>query len=186
MIARNWMNVSGPINYNTLAGDGSGGNNQSAPDDGSTVFSTNVNPALLVEGTNVLAVEVHQSDLGSSDVWIDVELLGFAPIIRNQPPLVTLDSPVYNAYYLAPASITLTATASDASALLLSRSDVVRSEPLRSSTLPNELSVLSGSEMPTGRRVEAPPDANQRNWPPKSKSALSATPAIASAARSSA
>lgn len=35
-----------------------------------------VNPALLVEGGNVLAVEMHQANLTSSDLSFDLELIG--------------------------------------------------------------------------------------------------------------
>jgi len=44
-------------------------------------FSTNINRAVLVEGTNVLAVEIHQSGTTSTDVSFDLALsaLGFSP-----------------------------------------------------------------------------------------------------------
>lgn len=44
--------------------------------DESTVFETFIDPALLVEGTNVLAVELHQSSVSSSDLSFDLELVG--------------------------------------------------------------------------------------------------------------
>jgi hypothetical protein len=40
-----------------------------------TYYSTNPNPAVLLVGTNVLAVEVHQSGLTSSDVSMDAQLV---------------------------------------------------------------------------------------------------------------
>ncbi len=41
-------------------------------------FTTNVPPALLVEGTNLLAVEIHQQSAGSSDVSFDLRLTSLA------------------------------------------------------------------------------------------------------------
>jgi hypothetical protein len=61
--------AAGTVNYLTLAA--------SASDDGNAWFSTNVQPALLVAGTNVLAVELHQSAANSSDISFDLEFLGF-------------------------------------------------------------------------------------------------------------
>src|SRR5437667_11946146 len=51
------------------------------PEDETTHFyATNVNSALLVTGTNVLAVEVHQVNNTSSDISFDAELLGGRPL----------------------------------------------------------------------------------------------------------
>jgi hypothetical protein len=47
-------------------------------------FETPVDPALLVEGANTLAVEIHQCNTGSSDLTFDLELLGDV-----QAPLAT-------------------------------------------------------------------------------------------------
>jgi tartrate-resistant acid phosphatase type 5 len=47
-----------------------------ASDDGQTAVSADVDPSLLVAGSNVLAVEVHQSAPDSSDVTFDAELGG--------------------------------------------------------------------------------------------------------------
>jgi len=41
-------------------------------------FTTNVPPALLVEGTNLLAVEIHQQSATSSDVSFDLRLTALA------------------------------------------------------------------------------------------------------------
>jgi hypothetical protein len=54
-----------------------------------TVFiATNLPPDQLVEGTNLLAVEIHQAAADSSDISFDLELIGTqpgAPIILSQP-----------------------------------------------------------------------------------------------------
>jgi type 1 glutamine amidotransferase len=42
--------------------------------DESTFFTTNVNTALLIDGTNLLAVEIHQQSAASSDVSFDLRL----------------------------------------------------------------------------------------------------------------
>lgn len=49
-----------------------------AGEDETRFFTTNVNPALLVEGTNCLAIEVHQSSATSSDFSFDARLTALA------------------------------------------------------------------------------------------------------------
>ncbi len=62
--------ANGPVDYTTRAATAVGG----ADED--TFFSTNVSAALLIEGTNLLAVEIHQSSTTSSDVSFDLYLGG--------------------------------------------------------------------------------------------------------------
>ncbi|MDX2067323.1 MAG: DUF839 domain-containing protein [Haliscomenobacter sp.] len=64
-VARSNM-PSGAITYSTFSGGNTGTETAYNP----FVISKNV----LVQGTNVIAVEVHQSDLGSSDMTFDLEL----------------------------------------------------------------------------------------------------------------
>jgi hypothetical protein len=45
-----------------------------ANDDGNTFLTFNINPALLVNGTNTLAAEIHQASAGSSDISFDLRL----------------------------------------------------------------------------------------------------------------
>lgn len=59
---------TGNINFNTFASAAIGGGDESA----FTQFS--VDAGLLLEGTNVIAVEVHQASAGSSDVSFDLRL----------------------------------------------------------------------------------------------------------------
>jgi hypothetical protein len=73
-----------------------------------TVASTN-----LVEGTNVLAVEIHQQAPNSSDISFFLQLVGLPRINRNQFPVVALTNLVNGTSFVAPASITLAAAASD-------------------------------------------------------------------------
>ena len=69
-----------------------------------------VSPGLLVSGVNVLAVEVHQANLTSSDVSFDLELL---PNVPPAPPQVTLTAPANGATFVGPINLTLTAATSD-------------------------------------------------------------------------
>jgi len=73
----------GPVNYLTLA------TNAVAGAEETLYFQKAVAPALLREGTNVLAVEIHQSNPSSSDVSFDLSLTGtrtlLAPAILAQP-----------------------------------------------------------------------------------------------------
>jgi len=75
--------TNGPITYTTLAASTVGG-----ADETSNFFSTAVNPALLVNGTNLLAVEIHQVSATSSDISFDLELLGLRP---PPPPILSLE-----------------------------------------------------------------------------------------------
>jgi hypothetical protein len=64
-----------------------------AADDGAVYNPTNLNPGLLVNGTNLLAVEVHQANAGSSDLSFDLELLGDYAAVTNPPPTVAAKIP---------------------------------------------------------------------------------------------
>ncbi|MDB6035148.1 MAG: metallophosphoesterase, partial [Verrucomicrobiales bacterium] len=67
---------NGSVNSSTLA--------TNATDDGKVFFTNSVNPALLVEGTNVLAVEIHQTSATSTDISFDLYLHAkVAPSILN-------------------------------------------------------------------------------------------------------
>lgn len=57
---------NGPVNYLTPA--------YPATDDGQSWFTTNVSPALLQKGTNLIAVEIHQEGATNSDLSFDLSL----------------------------------------------------------------------------------------------------------------
>jgi hypothetical protein len=59
---------AGPVSYNTLAAP--------ASDNGTTFLQSVVSASHLISGTNVLAVEIHQTDKSSSDISFDLELKG--------------------------------------------------------------------------------------------------------------
>jgi hypothetical protein len=71
------------ITYQTLATNQS---TTSAPAD-NTVDTANLNPGLLVAGTNIVAVEIHQFGASSSDVSFDFSLTG-QPTPQAPPPTV--------------------------------------------------------------------------------------------------
>lgn len=73
---------AGVIVYNTFADVVVSG-----ADETTTFFENSVDPALLKEGTNVLAVEIHQQNVASSDISFDLDLSGLAAP-PNQPPIV--------------------------------------------------------------------------------------------------
>ncbi|HEY0456857.1 MAG TPA: Ig-like domain-containing protein [Verrucomicrobiae bacterium] len=65
---------SGPINFSTPALTTIGNADET------NVVDTFVNPGMLVAGTNVIAVEMHQSSGTSSDLSFDLEVLGLRPV----------------------------------------------------------------------------------------------------------
>ena len=104
--AQRFNMAAGTVTYTTLTSN--------AADDGTNWWPATISASLLVPGTNVLAVEIHQTTVSSSDISFDLELQGVPKLSQNQPPVVSLTSPTNSAYYLGPSSVTLTASASDA------------------------------------------------------------------------
>lgn len=80
--------------------------------DENTFYDISANAGLLVEGRNVLAVEIHQANATSSDVSFDLEMTGYrtSPV----PPSVALTAPTNGSTYFAGTNVTLIATASGA------------------------------------------------------------------------
>ncbi len=76
---------SGSVGYTTLATAAIGNADESA------WIEASIDPALLVAGTNVMAVEIHQQSASSTDVSFDLELR--AVDNRPPPPSVSLTSP---------------------------------------------------------------------------------------------
>jgi hypothetical protein len=91
----------GPVNYQTFA---------SAAIDDSVFHAGQINPALLTAGPNLLAVEIHQANLTSSDVSLDLEL---RPNVSPTPPAVVLTAPANTATFFGPLDVALNATATD-------------------------------------------------------------------------
>jgi len=97
---------AGPVTYTTFASTVIGGADEN------TWYSTSLSPQSFQEGLNVFAVEIHQSDLTSSDIWFVMDLTGLPRIIHNLSPNVALTAPTNDSYYLN-TSIPLVAMASD-------------------------------------------------------------------------
>ena len=95
----------GAVNYLTPASTAVGG-----ADENSVYYGASVSPSLLINGTNLLAVEIHQSSGGSSDISFDAELTG---TLGPGAPIVDIISPAPNSVFTEPASVGITAQASD-------------------------------------------------------------------------
>jgi len=75
----------GPITYTTLASG-------TIEDPPNTFYPTNVAPNLLITGTNLVAVEIHQVLPSSSDISFDLELTG--AVLASPPTLHIEPNPV--------------------------------------------------------------------------------------------
>lgn len=93
----------GSIGYTTFASTTAGG------DDESAFHSFAIDPALLVKGKNVIAVEVHQANRTSSDISFDFALSGKGSA-ANQPPAV---QPFAELTVAWPSAVRLVAKVSD-------------------------------------------------------------------------
>lgn len=96
--------AAGPISYNSLALTAISGADETTP------VSVTLSPTLLRSGTNVLAVEVHQNSITSSDLGFDLELTA-RRMIPSAPATVYLTAPAAGARLVAPAALSLTAFA---------------------------------------------------------------------------
>jgi hypothetical protein len=77
---------AGTITYTTRA--------SSASDNGQTAIPFTINASAFVSGTNVIAVEVHQTNLYSFDMGFDLELIGnagTAPADQTPPTVLSLN-----------------------------------------------------------------------------------------------
>jgi hypothetical protein len=75
---------TGTITPTTLASSAVGGEDESA------IFEADIDPARFVAGTNVLAVEIHQSDANSSDLSFQLQLSALLQPIRDPRILTTI------------------------------------------------------------------------------------------------
>ena len=98
-------NLAAGALFNTLA-------TANAGDDGTAFLTANLNPALLVNGLNVLASEIHQDLVTSSDITWYMDLTG-SGADGNPAPTVAITSPTNTARLSAGSSITINATATD-------------------------------------------------------------------------
>ncbi len=79
-----------------------------------TIVTGTISATNLVEGTNIIAVEIHQQAANSSDISFYLQLVGAPVIIHNVSPMVALTNPANDQNFIAPVSITIEAAASDA------------------------------------------------------------------------
>ena len=75
----NMPGSSNALNYFTLA-------STAAPDDGNTPFGATVSASMLVNGLNIVAVEVHQNAPSSTDMSFNFDLRGNIGVSTNRPP----------------------------------------------------------------------------------------------------
>jgi hypothetical protein len=102
---------AGDVLYNTYAAspEVSGG-------DESKWFNTTLPSAALVEGQNVLAVEIHQQRAASSDISFNLKLAASRTDPVTTPPTCALTAPASGALLASGAAATLTADALHAAA----------------------------------------------------------------------
>lgn len=96
----------GPINYLTVAPV-----NVEGTAEGAYNFSSIISPPALIAGTNVIAVELHNRALNSSDAGFDLELISLS--LPGASPTVALTAPTNGATFTTPATLNLTADAAD-------------------------------------------------------------------------
>ena len=83
-VLRNNM-PAGPVNYSTLA-------SATAANDGDIPVTVLVPSSMLVNGLNVVAVEIHQVALTSTDMSFALDLRGNGGVVSNQPPVAVPQS----------------------------------------------------------------------------------------------
>lgn len=83
-----------------------------APNEPIPFISTNINPALLTNGVNVLAAEIHQNAANSSDLSWYLELIG-SGANGNDSPTVAITSPANGAFFQPGTNITINVNAAD-------------------------------------------------------------------------
>jgi methionine-rich copper-binding protein CopC len=75
-------NLAASASYTTLA--------SLASDDGATPVAFNFSPSVLVSGNNVIAVEIHQNSVTSSDISFDMELIGTDVVSITRGPYMNM------------------------------------------------------------------------------------------------
>ena len=95
-VFRNNM-ATGTVGYRTLASQAVGGTDESA------WYPAAVSKSLLVAGTNVVAVEIHQADVTSSDISFDFQLAA-STAMAPSPPAAPSN---LSAVALSPSQVTL-------------------------------------------------------------------------------
>jgi len=95
--------MSDLVNWNSLATTTIDGTGET------TLLEIRLNTAALVDGTNVIAVEIHQASITSSDAGFDLALVGLNAATPSQD--IYLTQPGSGAHFNTPAHIALTSYA---------------------------------------------------------------------------
>lgn len=105
-VMRSNLSSCGDIDFQTTAADAINGADEN------TFIEKNIPSSLLMDGTNLIAVEIHQVNDSDADLIFDLELTGNG-VPANKPPTVTLTAPAADAVFNLGDTITCEATASD-------------------------------------------------------------------------
>jgi hypothetical protein len=163
---------AGTITYTTRASAGA-----TTEDESTSFHAAGVNPAFLRNGTNVVAVEIHQDSSGSSDISFDLMLVAG---VNNRPPVVAVTTPADGTVLTAPASFTLTAAAHDTDGLLtkleLFRGETKLGERTTSPYSLNQLNLPLGSYTYTARATDH--NGTSSTSAPVTVFVVSGTPAV--------
>jgi uncharacterized repeat protein (TIGR01451 family) len=79
-------NINASPSYATLA-------NSAIAGDGSVISTVNLSNSMFTAGNNIIAVEIHQSTLTSSDLFFDLELIGKTQSNAGRPFTVRYNNP---------------------------------------------------------------------------------------------
>lgn len=143
---RSNLPVDGPITPATLAATAIDGTNEN------TWLTASLNPALLVDGTNLLAVEIHQDSTTPDDSSFDFALTALSPVtLPNLPPEVLLTQPRDGVYLPAPGVVTLEAFAFDPDGTVATVGFLAGDVPLAERTAPPFS--MTVSNLPVGDHV---------------------------------
>ncbi|MFM1768472.1 MAG: hypothetical protein RJA22_1001 [Verrucomicrobiota bacterium] len=133
----------GPADYALLA-------SQSAPDDGWLFHAATLPPQLLAAGTNLIAVEVHQSSLDNPDMRFDLSLSANEEV---RPPEVRLVRPTANDM-VGGTQVQLAALANAPAGLVAMVEFLLGESPLGFSLAPTQgVFALTWTNAPIGRHT---------------------------------
>jgi hypothetical protein len=136
---------SGTVVWSTLA--------DNAPDDGQTFNPFTIDPSILVHGTNLIAVEIHQTSGSSSDVSFDLSLVGLAS--TNRPRGVWITSPTNNAEFSSLSVIRISAEAVAGENLGIQKTDFYSGNTLIGTAMPPEFFIDWQKPLPGTHQIFA-------------------------------
>ena len=104
----------GPVNHLTRASD--------TADDESAFYEKTLDAADFVDGTNILAVEIHQESPTSSDISFDLSISALN--IGNLPRAIAIGSPLNNSFVVGPTNVFVNVNASAGRGATIARVNV--------------------------------------------------------------